>query len=155
MTFLFNGHCNDFVAIALYTSDKAKANVLYRIHGGFNMTKNLLIEKILAPLNGAKYAKVDINAGDGNLTIDNLTGGEQVLANGTLQYFEKQGSPTQAQVSNNSQTTLTVKGGSAGQPWFRLPWSACNGATEWQIHLNPTVSSDLTTHSDGGNIKLG
>ena len=42
----------------------------------------------------------------------------------------------------------------AGQPWFRFPWAACNGATEWQIHLNPTVSSDITAHSDGGNVKL-
>ena len=37
---------------------------------------------------------------------------------------------------------------------FRFPWSACNGYTEWQIHLNPTVSLDITAHSDGGNVKL-
>ncbi len=35
-----------------------------------------------------------------------------------------------------------------------MPWSACNGATEWQIDLNPTVVSDLIAHSNGGNVKL-
>jgi Cell wall-active antibiotics response LiaF, C-terminal len=35
-----------------------------------------------------------------------------------------------------------------------LPWAACNGAYEWQIHLNPNVQSDITAHSGGGNVKL-
>jgi DUF4097 and DUF4098 domain-containing protein YvlB len=35
-----------------------------------------------------------------------------------------------------------------------LPWQTCIGATDWQIHLNPTVSSDITAHSDGGNVRL-
>lgn len=35
-----------------------------------------------------------------------------------------------------------------------MPWAACGGAYEWQIHLNPTVSSDITAHSGGGNVKL-
>ena len=118
------------------------------------MTKNLLTDEISEPLNEATTANVDIHAGDGNLMIDQLTGGEQVLASGTLQYFEKQGKPTRTLVSSNDQATLTLKGGAAARPWFHLPWGACNGATEWQIHLNPTVSSDITAHSDGGNIQL-
>ncbi len=118
------------------------------------MAKNILTENLSEPLSGATTAKVDINAGDGNLTIDRLTGGEQVLASGTLQYLEKQGLPTRTLVSSNGQATLTLKGSSAKQPWFRFPWAACNGATEWHIHLNPTVSSDITAHSDGGNVKL-
>ena len=28
------------------------------------------------------------------------------------------------------------------------------GAIEWQVHLNPTVSYDITAHSGGGNVKL-
>ena len=118
------------------------------------MAKNVLTDNLSEPLNGATTAKIDINAGDGNLTIDRLTGGEQVLASGTLQYFENQGPPTRTLVSSNGQATLTLRGGGTGQPWFRFPWAACNGATEWQIHLNPTVSSDITAHSDGGNVKL-
>jgi DUF4097 and DUF4098 domain-containing protein YvlB len=47
-----------------------------------------------------------------------------------------------------------LKAGDSRQSWSRLPWAACNGATEWLIHLNPTVSSDITAHSDGGNVKL-
>src|SRR5512139_1172253 len=118
------------------------------------MAKNILTDNLSEPLSGATTGKVDINAGDGNLTIDRLTGGEQVLASGTMQYLEKQGPPTRTLVSSNGQATLTLKGSRGEQPWFRLPWAACNGATEWHIHLNPTVSSDITAHSDGGNVKL-
>ena len=118
------------------------------------MAKNVLTANFSESLNDATTAVVDIHVGDGNLTIDRLTGGEQVLANGTLQYFENQGKPTRTLVSSEDQVTFALKGGSVGQPWFRLPWAACNGATEWQIHLNPMVSSDITAHSDGGNVKL-
>ncbi len=121
---------------------------------GSNMAKKVLTHNLSEPLGGATTAKVDINTGAGNLTIDRLTGGEQVLASGTLQYFENQGLPARTLVSSNGQATLTLRGGGTGQPRFRLPWAACNGATEWQIHLNPTVSSDITAHSDGGNVKL-
>lgn len=118
------------------------------------MTKNILTNEFSEPLNQAANVKLDIHAGDGNLTIDGLTGSEQVLACGTLQYLEKQGLPSRTLVSSNGQATFTLRGGRAGQPWFHLPWATCNGATEWQIHLNPTVSSDITAHSDGGNLKL-
>jgi hypothetical protein len=118
------------------------------------MAKNVLTDNFSEPLNGATTAKVDINAGDGNLTIDLLAGGEPVLASGTLQYLENQGLPTRTLVTSNGQATLTLRGGDTGRPWFRFPWAACNRAFEWQIHLNPTVSSDLTAHSDGGNVKL-
>jgi len=118
------------------------------------MARNVLTHNLSEPLSGATTAKVDINVGDGNLTIDRFTGGGQVLASGTLQYTENQGVPTQTLDSSNGQANLTLKVGRAGQPWFRLPWAACNGATEWQIHLNPTVSSDITAHADGGSVKL-
>jgi hypothetical protein len=118
------------------------------------MAKNLLTDKLSEPLNGATTARIDIHAGDGNLTIDGLNGGEQVLASGTLQYFENRGLPTRSLVSDNGQATLTLRGSGAGRPWFHFPWVACNGATEWQIHLNPNVASDITAHSDGGNLKL-
>jgi hypothetical protein len=118
------------------------------------MAKNILIDNFSEPLNGATTARIDINAGDGNLTIDRFTDGEQALASGTLQYFEKQGQPTHSVNADNGQVTFTLKGGNAGQPWFRLPWATCNGATEWQIHLNSNVQSDITAHSDGGNVRL-
>jgi predicted membrane protein len=35
-----------------------------------------------------------------------------------------------------------------------LPWETCNEANEWRVHLNPAVSSDITAHSGGGNVKL-
>jgi hypothetical protein len=117
--------------------------------GGHVLTHNLS-----EPLNGTKTATMDINTDSGNLTIARLIGGEQLLVSGTLQYFEKQGLPTETLRSSNGQANLTLRGGGSGRPWFRLPWAACIGATEWQIHLNPTVSSDITAHSGGGNVKL-
>ena len=118
------------------------------------MAKNVLTEKLSEPLNGATTIKLDIDVGDGNLTIDRLTDSQQVLASGTLQYLENQGLPIHMLDSNNGQATFTLKAGRGGQPWFRFPWSACNGATHWQIHLNPTTSSDITARSNGGNLKL-
>jgi hypothetical protein len=118
------------------------------------MARNILTDNLSEPLNGTTTAKVDIDAGDGNLTIDRLASGEPVLASGKLEYFEKQGLPTRTLVSREGQATLTLRRDKARQPWFHLPWAACNGATEWQIYLNPTVSSDITAHSNGGNVKL-
>jgi DUF4097 and DUF4098 domain-containing protein YvlB len=118
------------------------------------MDKNVLIDSLLEPLDGTKTAKVDINTGTGNLTIDPLTGDAQVLASGMLQYFEDQGLPTRTLDSSNGQTILTLRRRDTRQSRFRLPWEACLGELEWQIHLNPTVSSDIIAHSDGGNVKM-
>jgi len=119
------------------------------------MAKQVLTHNLSEPLDGATTAKIDIDNGDGNLMVDRLAGDEQVLASGTLQYLENQGLPTRSVNTTNGQATLTMKAsGSTRQSWFRLPWAACNGATEWQIHLNPNVPSDITAHSDGGNVKL-
>jgi hypothetical protein len=118
------------------------------------MANNVLTEKFSEPLNGTRTTKVVVHVGDGNLVINRLAGSEQVLASGTLQYLEKQGLPTHELNVNNSLSILSLKAGRGGQPWFRFPWAACNGATEWQIHLNPTVPSDITAHSNGGNVKL-
>jgi hypothetical protein len=118
------------------------------------MAKNVLTDNLSAPLNGATTATIDINAGDGNLTIDRLTDSDQVLASGTLQYLENQELPTQSVTTSNGQASLSLRGSRAGKSWFHFPWAACNGATEWQIHLNPTVSSDITAHSNGGNVRL-
>ena len=117
---------------------------------------NLLTHTLSEPLDGATAAKLDINTGTGNLTIDRLTGGEQLLASGTLEYLEKQGLPIRTLTTSNGQAILNLKAnnGPARQTWLRFPWQACNGATEWQIHLNPKVRADITAHSGGGNVKL-
>jgi hypothetical protein len=118
------------------------------------MAKNLITEKFSEPLHEATTARVDIHTGDGNLTIDRLTGDESVLASGALEYFENRGLPIRTLDTIDDQAIFTLRGSGAGKPWFRLPWSACNGATEWQIHLNPAVSSDVTANTGGGNVKL-
>src|SRR5512133_2807550 len=101
------------------------------------MANRILTANLSEPLDGATCARVDIDSDTGHLTIDSLAEA-RVLASGTLQYFEKQGVPTQTMSTSDGQATLNVTGGGKGQSWFRLPWAACGGAYEWQIHLNPT-----------------
>ncbi len=122
--------------------------------GGTIMANNMLTHNLSEPLNGATTAIVDIKAESGNLTIDRLDSREPLLASGTLEYFEKQGQPIRSVSGSNGPTRFTLQGGESGKPWFRFPWDACNGATNWQIHLNPTVASDITAHSGGGNVSL-
>jgi hypothetical protein len=77
-----------------------------------------------------------------------------VLVSGTLQYLDNQGLPSRSVNTSDGHATFTLKGSGIGRPGFRFPWAACNGATEWHIHLNPSVPSDITAHSGGGNVKL-
>ena len=118
------------------------------------MAKNVLTHVISEPLDGAAAVKVDIDPRDGNLAVDGLIGSAQLLVSGSLQYLERQGPPAVSVNTSDGQTTLTLKTGGGGQTWLRLPWQVCNGATEWQIHLNPTLPSDITANSGGGNVKL-
>lgn len=118
------------------------------------MAKTVHTETFSEPRNGASSVKVEIDAGDGNLVIARLASGESALASGTLQYGERQGRPTRSLTTHGGLATMTLRGGKGGQRWLRMPWSACNGATEWQVNLNPDVSIDLTAHSAGGNIKV-
>jgi hypothetical protein len=126
---------------------------------GFTVLENNAGDKVLTQalsesLGDATAARYDFNTGTGNLTIDSLPGGEQLLVSGTLQYLESQGSPARSVETSKGQVTLTLKASGGQQAGFRLPWAACNGATEWQIHLNPELPSDITAYSGGGNVKL-
>jgi hypothetical protein len=116
--------------------------------------KKILTDNLSEPLCGATAAKIDIDTASGNLTIDSLSGGEPVLASGTLEYVANQDMPIRSVSTSNGQATLSLKSTSIGRPLFRLPWSGCIAATDWQIHLNPNVQSDITAHSGGGNVKL-
>lgn len=118
------------------------------------MAKRVLIQNLSEPLAGAATATVDISAGTGNLTIDKLAGGEPLLAGGAVEYMENEDCPTPSVSTSNGHTTLTLSAKGGRRPSLRMPWSACNGETNWQIHLNPSVSSDITAHSGGGNVKL-
>ncbi len=119
-----------------------------------NTSSKVLTDPLWEPLGDITTAEFDIHAGTGNLTIDGLTGGEPVLANGTLQYLEGQGLPGRTVVTFNGHATITLESSGTQQTGFRLPWEACNGESEWQIQLNPGVQSDITARSDGGNIRL-
>jgi DUF4097 and DUF4098 domain-containing protein YvlB len=118
------------------------------------MANELLTDVLSEPLQGVSRARIDINSGSGNLAVDALPNGDEVLARGELQYFEKQGRPTRCMESADGEATFQLNGKDACRPWLHLPWAACNGATEWHIHLNPSVSSDISARSGGGNVKL-
>ena len=75
------------------------------------------------------FGRKEVDAGSNNLLSEHLS----APLNGTLECFEKQGRPAQSVSTDGARTTLTVKGNASGQPWFRFPWMACTGATEWQI----------------------
>jgi hypothetical protein len=122
---------------------------------GRNTGNSLLTQDQSQPLRGVTTARVEIDPGDGNLTVDPLASGEPVLVSASLQYLEKQGLPLWSTTTSDGQTVLSLKANKgSGQPWLRLPWEACNGATDWQIHLNPAVVTDLQAHTAGGNMML-
>lgn len=121
---------------------------------GNNAGDKVLTQTMSESLGDATAARFDFNVGTGNLTIDRLAGGEQLLFSGELQYLEGQGRPTGTLDMNGHLYTLTLKASGGRQPGFQLPWSACNGETDWLIHLNPTLPSDITVYSGGGNVKL-
>src|SRR5512142_2572232 len=117
------------------------------------MAKKILTQNLSQPLDGASTATIDINAGTGNLTIDGLAS-DGLLAAGTIEYMEGQDPPLPRVQIGNRQAAFALKAEGARQPSFRMPWSTCNGATTWQIHLNPTVAANITAHTGGGNVKL-
>ncbi len=118
------------------------------------MARKVLTHNLSELLDGAAAATIDINTGTGNLAIDGLATGRQLLASGTVEYMEGQDPPMPSVVTSNGRAAFALKAQGGRQPGFRMPWSTCNGATTWQIHLNPAVSSDITAHSGGGNVKL-
>lgn len=115
----------------------------------------VLTQELSEPLGDVTTAKFEINTDTGNLDVDGLTGGEPLLASGVLEFLESQGVPYRSLSTINDQATLTWAASGAQQPaGFHLPWEACNGETNWLVHLNPGVSYDLTAHSGGGNVRL-
>ncbi len=118
------------------------------------MAKKILTYNMSEPLNGITTSKIAIDTGTGNLTIDGLDSTEQVLASGALEYLENQDSPECSLETNNGQGTLTLKAKGAIKSGFRFPWAACNGATDWNIHINPNLPIEVFAHSGGGNVKL-
>lgn len=118
------------------------------------MAKKVFTHHLSVPLNSSEFVKIDIDNGDGNLLIDRLTNGENVLMSGMLQYLENQELPSQSVISTGGQTTVHLRATAKGQRWLHLPWAACNGATEWQVYLNPMISYEIIAHSNGGNVWL-
>lgn len=118
------------------------------------MDRNVLIQEIAEPLDGAKTARIELDADDGNMTIDAFAAGEPVLLRGTLEYYENHGVPLETLAYEKDKALFTLKGFPSRKSKFHLPWAACNGATNWAIHLNPAIPAAVIVHSDGGNLTL-
>ncbi len=118
------------------------------------MARKMRTHDLSEPLDGASSARFDIHTGTGNLTIDGLAGNTELLASGTVEYMDGQDPPTPLVNVCDGKASFVLKGQGGRQLALRLPWSSCNAETNWQIHLNPAVSSDITVHSGGGNVKL-
>lgn len=121
---------------------------------GSTKSKTLLSDELAVPLNGATTARIEINPGDGNLSIDGLISSGELLADGTLQYFENKGAPIRSINPQGGKVAFTLKGAGMAKPWFRVPWAGCNGGLDWQIHLNPETLIDLVVLTGGGNVQL-
>lgn len=106
------------------------------------------------PLGDAKMARFDIDTCTGNLTINQLPNSASLLASGMLEYPEKQDPPAWNLDVRDGLSTLVLKGTGSRQPGFRLPWAAYNGETSWQVQINPSISTEITAHSGGGNMKI-
>lgn len=118
------------------------------------MDRNVLIHEIAEPIEDAKTARIELDADDGNMTIDASATGEPMLLRGTLEYYEQQGLPIETLTYEKDKALFTLMGIPSRKPMFHLPWSACNGATNWAIHLNPAIPAAVIAHSDGGNLTL-
>jgi hypothetical protein len=114
---------------------------------------SLLSKALAEPLGGVTSAVVTIDPGDGNLALEESDGSGQMLASGTLQYYEKIGAPLSSLSTSGGITAYTLNA-NGGQPWPNLPWSACNGGTDWLIRLNPAVSYDIAALTGGGNVRI-
>jgi len=123
------------------------------------MAQHKLTHHFFEPLNGVVEASINIQAADGNLQVDRIPIGNDALAEstlikGTLEYFDKQDIPTYSLEVNGQQAAFSLQGEQMRKPWFRLPWKTCNGATDWQVHLNPDVSININALSGGGNLSV-
>ena len=118
------------------------------------MARKVLTQQLNVPLGPAQNAQVTIDVGDGNLIVSPLPAGEPYLASGSLQCLENQLPPIHSMQEDGGSACLSLKAQGRGQTWFRLPWATCNGATEWQVHLNSQIALDLTAITAGGNIQI-
>lgn len=118
------------------------------------MSNKILTEEFSEPLNGARSATIEIDTRQGNLAVGRLEGGDLLLANGRLEYVEKSGPPSRSLSSSNHAARLAIKGAGGSRAVLRLPWQACNAATDWSIHLSPRVALEINAVSGGGNVKL-
>lgn len=118
------------------------------------MARKVLTQQLNVPMGEASSAQVKIDVGDGNLIVSPLPAGDPYLASGELQYLDNQLPPTHSMEQEGGWACLSLKAQGKGQTWLRLPWAACNGATEWHVGLNPRMILDLNAITSGGNIKI-
>jgi hypothetical protein len=112
------------------------------------------VQEIAEPLNEAHTSSLDLDLAQGNLAIDSLTGGEQLLLGGTLEYYENGGLPARSLSSMGGQASYALSVGTDSPARWRLPWEACSAENDWTRHLNPLVVYEISARTGGGNLNL-
>lgn len=101
------------------------------------------------PLGSTTSAEVRLELGTGALTVGSLGAGADKLAQGTLQYYSGQDTPSR-DVSLGERSSLVVKQ-SKSFDFFNFH---SGSAPRWDVNLNRTVPLDLTVDSGTGSVTL-
>jgi hypothetical protein len=118
------------------------------------MAKEIINQKFSTPRDGIRTANIDIDVSSGNLSVGSLSAGDSSLASGMMQYLQGQDQPTVSLSGNSGHANLVLKASNMRQRWIRMPWAACNGATNWTVNICPEIPTDIHAFSGGGNIQL-
>lgn len=114
----------------------------------------LAMQELAEPLNAVHTSSLDLDLAEGNLAIDRLTGGEPLLAGGTMEYYEDGAMPTRTLTSMGGHASLALSVGSDPRRRWRPPWDACSAENDWLLHLNPSVAYEIAANTGGGNLDL-
>ena len=103
------------------------------------------------PLNGITAAKMNIDTGDGNLTVDWLTGGEPLLAGGTLQYLENIGLPARTLTIFGEKATYLLEAGKGGQRWIMFAIHPRQKHSDMAIECHAPIKDRRLVSDSGGH----
>jgi hypothetical protein len=123
-------------------------------YGGLQSPGNVTQSALSVPLNSAKSADVRIEMGVGQLNVDgNMSGSSNLLATGTLGYYQNNKQPEQA-ISTNGDTihlNLVQRDDNVNFiPFFGKD----KDHLDWNIHLNPGAPTSLDVQTGAGNSTL-
>jgi hypothetical protein len=147
---LLVGRRNPLVSLIIVVLVLLAGGAVLFATGGFRGVGNPAQANLNVPLAGAQSARVDIDYGMGNLSLDGAAPGG-ALATGTLAYYENRGAPRQDVNTSGDSVNLTLEQRNNGfGNWF----GGNSGNLDWNLHLSPAVPLDLRADLGAGNSEL-